>query len=181
MPPFISADGGPSQVDRALACFTGQDSGVVVTYDTLFDVTGLSDRRRLSSVIVDVKARLLVADRHTLVAVPNVGYRVTDALGNVGVAEDHRRRATRSSRRVRRTVTATDRHALLGNDDALRRLDQLEGWSARVDQAMRRQGRRLANLERLRSDDAVRAAADREQVEALRGDLERLIDRLSHG
>ncbi len=132
------ADGVPAW-KVMLPLFTDVDRGDIVTYDAIEECLGY-DIRLNRSPIYRMQRDLLEVHKRSIMAVPNVGYRVVQASEQEAQAHGYRRRSKRSLTRAVHVAAGTDL-SLVSMDQA-KRVTAMVGWlqglAIMVDSAHRR-------------------------------------------
>lgn len=147
----------------------------VVTYDQMGEAVNLhpdDDRHAIQMALRRAAQEFEEADKHALVAIPNVGYRVVEAREHLTLAKDQQRRASRALARGHSKVVNVDatgvnpevRHALMVVAQAL---------SMQMDMS-RRLDVRQSNLERVVQVVTAKQERSDEEVADLKARLARL-------
>lgn len=147
----------------------------VLTYEDVADVLGLDaekDRSLMQSTIRRAARTYETVDKHALVAVPNVGYRVVRADEHVVLARGQQRRASRSLQRGHSKVVNVD---LRGLSPEVRQLTEAtaRAFSLQMD-FNRRFDVRQQRLESVVSEVSERTERSEAEIGELKARLARL-------
>lgn len=147
----------------------------IVTYDQLGAAVSLdpdADRHAIQMALRRAAQEFEEADKHALVAVPNVGYRVVEAQEHLTLAKDQQRRASRALVRGHSKVVNVD---LAGVDPEVRNAFQVVAQAFSMQMEMsRRLDARQSNLEQVVRAVTAKQERSDEEVADLKARLARL-------
>lgn len=146
-----------------------------ITYETLADLLSLdaeTDRPLMQSTIRRAARTFETADKHALIAVPNIGYRVVRADEHVVLAQGQQRRASRALVRGHSQVVNVDLRGLTPEVRALTEATA-RAFSLQMD-FNRRFDVRQQRLESVVSEVSQRADRSEAEIAELKARLARL-------